>query len=89
MEGNAKGTKRITRENSPPTQLDLSGRTIHPSGEPYEIAGVAAPGLTDPFIGDVDVWLPHNIRGKRDSLGSVVARIKSPATLEPGSSDSL
>ena len=37
------------------------GSTIHLTGEPYEIAGIAAPGLRDPVIGDVDAWLPYDL----------------------------
>jgi predicted permease len=59
------------------------GTTIQLSGEPYEIAGIAPPGLADPFIGDVDIWLPHNTRATRDTtLGSVVARLKDSVSLE-------
>ena len=59
------------------------GTSILLSAEPYEIAGIAAPGLTDPVLGEVDVWLPHNIRGRLDeTLRTVFARIRDSATLE-------
>jgi predicted permease len=59
------------------------GTSIQLSAEPYEIAGIAAPGLIDPVIGEVDVWLPHNLRGRLDeTLFSVHARVRDSATVE-------
>ena len=48
------------------------GSSVMLSGEPYEIAGVAPPGLKDPVAGDVDVWLPHPLRAERNASPSVV-----------------
>jgi predicted permease len=61
----------------------IIGTSIVLSAEPYEIAGIAAPGFTDPIVSDVDIWLPHNIRGPLDeTLFTVFARVRDSATLE-------
>lgn len=38
---------------------DVLGSTLMLNGEPYTIVGTARPGLTDPVVGVVDVWVPH------------------------------
>ena len=76
------GTRRVvlsdglfrTRFSS---DLGIIGSTILLSGEPHEIAGIAPPGFTDPFAGEVDVWLPHKLHGEQDTaLHAVVARVR-------------
>jgi predicted permease len=77
------GTRRVVLSDAlwrTRFQSDASaiGTTLHLSGEPYEIAGIAPPGLKDPIAGDVDVWLPHNLRGERDTaLRTIVGRLRA------------
>jgi predicted permease len=79
------------------------GTTVTLSGQPYEVAGIAAGGFEDPIAGEIDVWLPHNLRGSQDTaLTTVVGRVRSgvdlgqagvelaaigPATQEPSTDD--
>ena len=82
------GTRRVvlsealwrTRFNGNPSVI---GATLHLSGEPYEIAGVASRGFSDPIAGEVDVWLPHDLRGTHDTaLTTVVGRMHATASLQ-------
>jgi putative ABC transport system permease protein len=58
----------------------IVGRTIHLSGEPYDVAGVAPPGLTDPIGGNVDAWVPYGLardtQPENNSL-SAIARLRA------------
>jgi putative ABC transport system permease protein len=47
-----------SRFNGDPSVI---GSSIQLSAEPYEVAGIAPPGLKDPVVGDVDAWLPYNL----------------------------
>jgi putative ABC transport system permease protein len=68
-----------TRFNS---DLSVVGATIQLSGETREIVGVASRGLEDPVAGAIDVWLPHNLRGERDTaLSTVVGRMRAAVSL--------
>ena len=82
------GTRRVvlsdalwrTRFHGDPSVI---GTTIHLSGEPYEIAGIASPGLQDPVAGTVDAWLPHNFRQERDTgLSAVFGRRGAAVSLQ-------
>jgi predicted permease len=81
------GTRRVvlsdelwrTRFNGDPAVI---GTTVRLSGEPYEIAGIASPGFRDPIMGAVDVWLPHNLRGQRDTaMRAIVGRLRATVSL--------
>ena len=37
----------------------IVGTTIRLSGEPYEVAGVAAPGFEDPVVPETAAWVPY------------------------------
>jgi predicted permease len=82
------GTRRVvlsdelwrTRFRSDPAVI---GMTVRLSGEPYEIAGIAPPGFSDPIMGAVDVWLPHNLRGQRDTaMRVIVGRLRATVSLQ-------
>jgi predicted permease len=80
------GTRRVvlsdalwrSRFNGDPSVI---GTSVLLSGELYEIAGVASPGFQDPIAGAVDVWLPHKLRGDRDTqLSTVFGRMHASAS---------
>ncbi len=82
------GTRRVvlsdelwrTRFRGDPAVI---GTTVRLSGEPYEIAGIASPGFSDPIVGAVDVWLPHNLRGQRDTaMRAIVGRLRATVSLQ-------
>ena len=61
------------------------GTTIHLSGEPYEIAGIAAPGLKDPIAGEIDAWLPYNLADDTFSQNyslTIVGRMRNGVHIE-------
>jgi predicted permease len=63
--------------------LSVIGRTIDLGSEPYEVAGIAARGFEDPIAGEVDIWLPHKLRGTQDTaLTVVVGRVRSDVDLK-------
>ena len=40
----------------------LLGRTVHLSDEALVVIGIAPPGFVDPVVGEVDAWLPLDLR---------------------------
>lgn len=70
-----------TRFDADPSVI---GSAVRLDDEPYTVIGVGPSGLQDPLVGDVDGWVPHDLRpgGGRDHPQnhhlSVIAR------LEPG-----
>jgi putative ABC transport system permease protein len=68
--------------------LAVIGTTVRLSGEPYEIAGIGSPGFSDPIVGAVDVWLPHNLRGQRDTaMRAIVGRLRATVSLQQFDAD--
>ena len=61
------------------------GSTIHLSGEPYEVVGIAPEGFEDPIVGAVDAWLPYNLARDTDPENnslSAIGRLRSGISLE-------
>lgn len=65
--------------------VSVIGTTIRLNAEPYEVAGIAEPGLEDPIAGDVDAWLPYDLAGdtseENNSL-TAVGRLRDGVSLE-------
>lgn len=63
----------------------ILGSTIHLSGEPFEVVGIASDGFEDPIAGRVDAWVPYDLmrdnNPENNSL-SAVGRLKSGVALE-------
>jgi putative ABC transport system permease protein len=66
------------------------GTTVHLSGEPYEIAGIAPEAFEDPIAGEVDAWLPYDLAGdnfpENYSL-TILGRLRSGVSLEQGQAE--
>jgi predicted permease len=63
----------------------IVGTTIHLSGEPYEVAGIAPEGFEDPIAGAFDAWLPYGLgRDTHDQNNSLTAvgRLRAGVSLE-------
>ena len=63
------------------------GRDIQLSGLPYAVIGVLPPGFQDPLLGEVDVFVPHNLSpGGYNSRGnhylSIIGRLKPGVSLQ-------
>jgi putative ABC transport system permease protein len=61
------------------------GATVHLSGEPHEVVGVAPPGFEDPMVGIVDAWLPYRLARDRDPENnslSAIGRLRSGVSLD-------
>jgi putative ABC transport system permease protein len=61
------------------------GSTIQLSGEPYEVVGIAPPGVEDPIAGEVDAWLPYNLAGNTHEENyslSAIGRLRPGVTLQ-------
>jgi putative ABC transport system permease protein len=63
----------------------ILGSTIHLSGEPFEVVGIAAERFEDPIAGSVDAWVPYDLgrdtNPENNSL-SAVGRLKAGVSLE-------
>ncbi len=63
----------------------LIGTTIRLSAEPYEVAGIAAPGFQDPIAGTIDAWRPydleHDTLSENNSL-AVFGRLRTGISME-------
>ncbi|MPY87594.1 MAG: FtsX-like permease family protein [Luteitalea sp.] len=71
-----------TRFDGDPSIL---GATIHLSGEPYEVVGIAPQDFEDPLVGHVDAWLPYDLVGDTfDQNYSVttIGRLRSGVNVE-------
>ena len=84
------GTRRVvlsdalwrTRFAGDPSAI---GSTVQLSGEPYEIAGIAPPGFTDPIAGAFDAWLPYNLareNAEENYTLTAVARLRHGVSVE-------
>lgn len=63
----------------------IVGSTIYLSAEPFEVVGVAAAGLEDPVIGEVDAWLPYDLVGNTSEQNyslTAVGRLRTGVSLE-------
>jgi putative ABC transport system permease protein len=68
----------------------IVGSTVHLSGEPYEIAGVAPDAFEDPIAGPIDVWIPYNLARDTDTGNnslSAIGRLRRDVTLEQASAE--
>ena len=63
----------------------ILGATIHLSGEPFEVVGIAAEGFEDPIVGKVDAWVPYDLArdtNPENNSVSAVGRLKKGVSLE-------
>ena len=63
----------------------LVGATIHLDGEPYEVAGIATGGFSDPVAGTVDAWVPYDLDGndwEQNYSLTAVGRLRDGVELE-------
>jgi predicted permease len=61
------------------------GTTVHLSAEPYEIVGIAAHGIEDPIVGEVDAWLPYDLVGNTGAENyslTAIGRLRNGVTVE-------
>jgi putative ABC transport system permease protein len=67
------------------TDPAVIGSTIHLSGQPYDVVGIAPEGFADPVAGHIDAWLPYNLardtEEQNNSLTSI-ARLRNGINLE-------
>ena len=84
------GTRRVVlsealwraRFNADPSVI---GVTIHLSGEPYEVAGVAPAAFEDPIAGEFDAWLSYDLARDTDEQNNsltAVARLRWGISLD-------
>lgn len=64
-----------------------AGSTLVMNGRQYTVAGVMPDGFVDPLVGNVDAWVPLDLRPGRDVRNvdnhylSVIARLRPEATI--------
>ena len=61
------------------------GSTVRLSAEPFEIAGVTAPGFVDPFAPDVALWTPYPLAGdtyEENYSLTAIGRLRDGVALE-------
>jgi len=70
----------------------LVGTTIRLSGESYDVAGIASPGLDDPLAGPVDAWMPYNVArdtNEENNSLSAVGRLRNGVSLDQARAELL
>ncbi|HUE76863.1 MAG TPA: ABC transporter permease [Longimicrobiales bacterium] len=60
------------------------GAAVVLNGEPYTVVGVMPPGLEDPLVGPVDVWVPHDMQVTENTNQPYNHYLTAIARLEPG-----
>ncbi len=63
------------------------GQDIQLNGLPYAVIGVLPPGFQDPIIGQVDVFVPHNLspggyNSRNNNYLSVIGRLRAGVSLQ-------
>jgi predicted permease len=66
-------------------ESSIVGSTIHLSGEPYEVVGIAPARFGDPIAGEFDAWLAYDLArdtNEQNNSLTAVARLRSGIGLE-------